>query len=638
MKKVLTLFLAILGLLNLNELLAQNEYAANKIPPGLSKDANVVIRHYGSSFVLENESHAKETIQFTLTVLNKNGLEYARLYQFYDKFSKIGKIKGKVYDKNGELIRSIKREDIEDVSAMADYSLYDESRVILVDPKYRTFPFTVEFSYEIDYTGLMEYPDWSPFFGYGVSAGLVEYSITCPENMKVRFLTQNTDKEPKSEVVENNTVYTWSYENFAALTREDYSVNLSSSIPKVVVAPVSFDIDGYKGDFSSWKNFGLWIKQLNDENNKFSEASRNEVLKVVEGVTDDHEKVRLLYKYLQSKVRYVNITLGIGGWQPFPPETVHQVSYGDCKALTFYMQTLLKTAGINSIYTLVQAGENPAEIHPDFPESKFNHVVLCVPERSDTLWLECTSQELPAGFLSTFTDGRKALLITGKGGMVATIPSYSEKENRQTNKTTVKINEDLSAEIDVKYHFTGFYYTKLLRVLSQDNVEKKRYVTGNLKLPGYELKNFNFADDRSSELPVITGELKLSLFNTCTELRDKYLLPLNVMNEDAPIPGKSRERFSDICIRRPYQTIDTTVFQIPENFSIDFLPKPVSVESPYGSFKTDIESTNNEIVYIRTLVVRKGLYPKSEYEDFVGFFETINESSNPKCVLKKKVE
>ena len=89
---------------------------------------------------------------------------------------------------------------------------------------------------------------------------------------------------------------------------------------------------------------------------------------------------------MQNKTRYVSIQLGIGGYQPFEASVVDKTGYGDCKALSNYMLSMLETIGIKGHYALIMAGQNSPELEEDFPSSQFNHAIVAVPNGADTLW------------------------------------------------------------------------------------------------------------------------------------------------------------------------------------------------------------------------------------------------------------
>jgi transglutaminase-like putative cysteine protease len=196
-----------------------------------------------------------------------------------------------------------------------------------------------------------------------------------------------------------------------------------------VLAPGQFELLKYKGDMQSWKNIGLFIYKLNEGRDVLPEDKKATVKSLIEGEQDTYNKVQKLYAYMQQSTRYVANEYGIAGWQTFDAMNVATNGYGDCKGLTNYLKALLKEAGINSYVTLVYAGEDYYKIDEDFPANTFNHVILCVPQPKDTIWVECTSQQLPAGYLGSFTQGRKVLLTSEQGGFLCMTPSYDKSKN-----------------------------------------------------------------------------------------------------------------------------------------------------------------------------------------------------------------
>ncbi len=104
-----------------------------------------------------------------------------------------------------------------------------------------------------------------------------------------------------------------------------------------------------------------------------------------------------LYNYLQQNSHYVGIQLGIGGWQTYDAIYVATKKYGDCKALSNFMISLLKEAGIKAHAVVIEAGEDQKDFDKDFAHDPFDHVICCVPLDKDTIWLECTESVFTTG-------------------------------------------------------------------------------------------------------------------------------------------------------------------------------------------------------------------------------------------------
>jgi len=151
------------------------------------------------------------------------------------------------------------------------------------------------------------------------------------------------------------------------------------------------------GQLTSWQSYGKWQHDLNADVCTLSADRAAEIKKLTANLPGDKEKVKYLYEYLQHNVRYVNIKLGIGGLKPLSATFVDQKKYGDCKALSNYMVALLKSVNIPAYYAIVKAGDNEEPADPAFPADPFNHIIVCVPLKGDTTWLECTNNTQPFG-------------------------------------------------------------------------------------------------------------------------------------------------------------------------------------------------------------------------------------------------
>ncbi|MDP4989490.1 MAG: DUF3857 domain-containing protein, partial [Polaribacter sp.] len=108
---------------------------------------------------------------------------------------------------------------------------------------------------------------------------------------------------------------------------------------------------------------------------------------------------------MQQKTRYISVQIGIGGWEPIAANLVDDVGYGDCKGLTNYTKALLDVADVTAYYTVVYADDR-IDVDKDFSSLQGNHVILNIPNNGKDVWLECTSQTMPFGFLGDFTDDR----------------------------------------------------------------------------------------------------------------------------------------------------------------------------------------------------------------------------------------
>ena len=301
-------------------------YPVALIDSSLKKDAWAVCRDYRREFVLHDNGKAVEHVRLVVTVLEKRGDEYAELELPYDKSSKISSISGKNYDGEGMYDEKLKNSAIQDINYTSEGAIYDDLRVKTAKINTNTYPYTVEYEYDISRDGLLGYPTWQPLNGYHLSVEKSHFTIRFPEKMEIRFHEQNLPAGCRIEKTEKGIrTLEWEIDSLRAMREEPFSPKLAQLTPRVITAPVQFDYCGTSGSMNTWSDFGQWVSQLIENRDQLPLTRQNDIKEMIRGIKDTTQIVRTLYEYMQKRTHYVGIQLGIGGFQPFPAETVDRL-------------------------------------------------------------------------------------------------------------------------------------------------------------------------------------------------------------------------------------------------------------------------------------------------------------------------
>lgn len=632
MHRLFFLFLIAAGL---SASAADAPYAVKNIKPELLKNANVVKRMEEIRFEIYSTTHTVMNYKYAFTVLNENGEHMANFTEWYDKLRQINSIEGKLYDASGKQIKSLKAKDIKDLSGVDNISLMDDNRYKQHNFFHKVYPYTVEYEVEVKYNNTFYFPSWITQEDENLSVESTSYSLTCPADYQFRYKQLNYKGEPQQTTAKNKKTYTWSLANVPAIKKEFASPRWQEITTMLSVAPTHFELEGYKGNMSTWKEFGLFLYNLQKDRYTLPAAIKQKVKEMTAGLSDK-EKIKLLYNFMQQNTRYISIQLGLGGWQPFPAEYVAQKGYGDCKALSNYMYSLLKEVNIKSYYTLIKAGSQDHYMMEDFPSNQFNHAILCVPMANDTLWLECTSQTAPAGYMGDFTGNRKALLVDENGGVLVNTPSYGLKDNKQlrTIKGTIDAEGNLKVKASTQYAaIQQDYYHDLINHYSKDKI--KEALQENLQFATYHVNDFKYTE-RKNEQPTITEDLDIDVSGFATITGKRMFIMPNLLNRSTWKPSNEDKRVTDICFYYAYTDVDTVMIEIPEGYAPESLPAPVSIKSKFGTYKSEIKIVDRQLMYTRVNEKFAGRFPASDYAEMVTYFNSINKADFAQAVLKKK--
>jgi hypothetical protein len=634
MKKLLTIFITIASIPAIFAKDDAKHYPVSAIPEKLKQNAHAIIRYDKTEIKVADFDKVIYKKKYAITILDEKGKNYARLVESYNLLLKIDDIKGRLFDSSGTEIRSLKEKDVADNSTYGTSFVYhSDSRIKSYDFNYSIYPYTVEYEVDEIIKTTFFIPDWETQPNYDCAVEQTEFSLTFPSSIPVRYkeyLMPAHAEKSSAKDEDGNDVLSWKIKNIYAYNEEPYSKTGNHTAPTVVLAPGQFELLKYKGDMQSWNNIGLFIYKLNEGRDILPEDKKAVVKSLIEGEQDTYNKVQKLYAYMQQSTRYVANEYGIAGWQTFDAMNVAKNGYGDCKGLTNYLKALLKEAGINSYVTLVYAGEDYYKIDEDFPSNTFNHVILCVPQPKDTIWVECTSQQLPAGYLGSFTQGRKVLLTSEQGGFLCMTPSYDKSKNFIIRKSTIQLDNTSSQQkIKVENQYSGLMQDDIEYVLkTQPDNKIKEMVNSKFPFPSYDVATYHYKYTGSHILPSITEDAELMVSGIVNGTRKRTFVNMGWMNNPMKEIFQTEIRTLPFVLKESFKIVDSVLVHIPEGMEVEALPEAISFKYPFGEYHIKFEKKERNISLIRIYEQNEGVYNVSEYEHYQKMYKTINSGKN----------
>ena len=628
-------FSSLLLFLTLQTLICNSKsikFPVSNIPADLMVFADAVARLDQGEFHIYSLEKATYYGKQVFTILNEKGAKYGHFSKDYDSYSKIKYLKGSVYDKNGKLIKKFKNSEIEDES-ISDYSLFNDSRIKSLEYHSNTYPYTVEYEYEIDYKGFVYYPSWFFLFDNYLSIQKSSYKIIAPENIEFKYLENNIGTKVEITHHENQKEYLWEMENIKSLITEPYCPTFRNIAPNIQFSPNEFYYGGHYGNFKDWDSFGKWQLELLKDRQTLPQETKDAIIQMTTSIPDTLGKIKAVFEFMQSRTRYVSIQVGIGGYQPFSAETVDKLGYGDCKALSNYTKSLLEIIGIPSYYTIIYSGERKREINLDYPNiSYFNHAILTVPLQDDTLWLECTSQKLPFAFVHKDIADRDALMITENGAKIINLPTVDESENLKLTSARIQLMKNGYAIADILSSYQGFRYEDVYNIKYQDSDKQEKWLYKSFDIPSFTINYFDIGEVREPS-PKSILNTNLQINNLASKSGSRLIVPLNLMNKVSYVPYELHERKYKIEITNGYCDIDTIVYEIPKTFKIENVSENVEINSIFGRYSTSIIKKDGKLIYTRYFIIKRGIYDESKYEELRDFYRQIERYDRDKVVL-----
>lgn len=532
------------------------------------------------------------------------------------------------YIKNGKVDKSYKLKDF--MRIVIDESVASTSANSVIGYETQIYPIKVRLNYKVSYQNYYNLPIPSIIRSHQEFASNIEYEVITPKEIDLRYKAIHFT--PKSEVLETDKkkIYKFKGEDIHIA---DWESGQPSEFPQLLLNHSEFHHHGLIGSNKSYEDLSKFMWELWKTENKLPDEHVSFLKDLTKEATTDYDKTKIVYKYLQDNFRYISVQLGIGGIKTISAEKTFRNKYGDCKGLSNYMYSALKALGIESYPVVIDSDSDPNHVmSEDFVFDYSNHIVLLVPNKGDTLWLECTSKSTDFGYLGYSNENKWVYPIMESGGKLIPTPKSKPESSQYHNLTFIQIDEKLTANVNQLLRGTGMIGMRNKSVFMNSKTQiasylfnymkwkqPQQYAVGNSDLNNIRLnlqiENFQVAKSGS-----------LSFF-TLVPYRNFYFGSLD-----------SATRKKDLLLSHPFIENDTIIYQIPEGFVFERYPENVKIESKWVNYSSriEIEAEKKQMKVINCFKLLVDRISKEDYTEFRNTMEEIGKYKFSRFAIKKE--
>jgi hypothetical protein len=217
------------------------------------------------------------------------------------------------------------------------------------------------------------------------------------------------------------------------------------------------------------------------------------------------------------------------------------------------------------------------KLFKDFPNfSQLDHVILQVPLKEKTLWLECTNPDYPLGYVHSNIAGHEAVLIKETGGEVLRLPAYKDSLNTESHTATISLTEEGSAMAKVIRTSNLIQYEQISEITKLPPVKQIDYLREDIQLPQARVNNVTYKEDKSAK-PSIVVNYNVNCEKYGNKTGNRLFVPINIFRR-GPSKLANKKRIHPIYINYGYLDSDTITLEIPKNYTVESLPKLPVIE------------------------------------------------------------
>jgi len=621
--------------------------AAQQKLPEFHGNPKAVVLLEETTYTVDQKGQAVEHVRRVVKILRPQGRDYGYPAVSYDKDSKVLSMHVWSIDAAGHDY-TVKDSEILDVSQPGEGGeLYSDDREKVADPPGRDPGGIIAYEYEKRERPYLAETNWEfqddlprmqQSFTLALPAGYT-YTTTWARHTKVDGID-----------LENHS-YRWEMNDEPAIDLEHVPMAPGEG---ALAARMTVHYTGpglAEPQDGTWQGIGEWYEGLSRDRLASTPDIAAKAAELTAGKTDFYDKAEAIGDFVQQKIRYFVIEMGVGGYQPHSAEDIFRGRYGDCKDKATLLSAMLSSVDIHSALLMVDSERGV--IDPDAPSIWGNHMIAAIeiPKGYESaklhsvvtaktgkryLIFDPTWYLTPFGQLEDNLQGSYGVLIEGKDSQVIELPVMDPTLN--TIRRSGKF--ELSADGTLKGTVTDLRFGDLAetrrQVFSSEGEKKQteymnRVIAQDLtaaSMTGLKVENVEALNRDLTTTFDLQASHFASFAGPLLMVRPRVLGSYGLDVDRKP-------RHVEIDLEQTMQGTDEYDIELPLGYVVDELPDPVKIDVGFASYVSSTELHGRVLHYSRTYTVRQVTVPATKYAEVQQLAAAIAADEGSQAILKR---
>jgi hypothetical protein len=465
------------------------------------------------------------------------------------------------------------------------------------------------------------YTSWSVHTGRLVRRSRLILDV--PATASPRIVERNLHFKPRVTQTNGRRVYEWATQDVPRVEREPYA-----GWPDTVYAGIE------AAGWVTWPDIARWFAGLLPDRRQSTPTLQAKLAALVAGARSLDDSLKAVQRWVAQDIRYVSLSLGLGGYQPRPPADVLETGYGDCKDKAMLFITLVGGMGVTAYPVLLSSSGNADSTLPSV--SQFDHVIAAIARPGDTAlrFVDLTASLAPLGQLPGAEQGSFGLLVHPDGtGDQVTLPEDSVGANANLARLEGELTPEgvFNGHLDERALGTRQFSLRDNFSSPIDSTQRSRIARGiaSAVFPGGSGDSLLLFDGRDLSAE---ARVRLAIRNGRATTTSAGTVILTLPIRGYALQGLADELREHGARRFPISARAVSGDGVDEE-SLDLtlpvgwrarLPADLVAASDFGTYEAHYSQQGRVLHVTRRMTGGRGVYSPDRVGDLIAWFEAVS--------------